>query len=138
MKRRHQIVLLAILLTGCGEVKQVSTTGTSFGHDGWRKDCIIDGNPVTCSQMRKAFRKYKRTIRKCNTKWLVQYDYNGNKVAEGYAVRSSIFSHHHYWIAEKISYSENGDTLTHQIDTTVNIDNINNKPAFILRKITPL
>ncbi len=134
MKITHIIFLIFTLLS-CGEVQRITTKGTSFGHNGGPNDCIIDGTKVSCNQMKKAFRTYKKVIRKCKPKWLIQYDYNGSKIAEGYAVRKSLISHHHYWLVEKMTYNEAGDTLTHDFDSTININKIKYYPAFIVRRI---
>jgi hypothetical protein len=131
----HFFILIFSFLNSCGEIKKVSTSGTSFGCHGGPNDCVIDELPVSCAQMKQSFRTYKKNIRKCKPKWLIQYNYNGIKIEEGYAVRKSLFSHHHYWLGEKITYNEVGDTLKHEIDTNINIQMIKLFPTFIVRRI---
>jgi hypothetical protein len=135
LNKTYYFILLGTLLFSCREIKKVSTTGTSFGHNGGPNDCVIDKTPVSCNQMKQSFRSYKKNIRKCKPKWLIQYNYKGIKVEEGYAVRKSLFSHHHYWLAEKITYGEAGDILSHEIDSNINIQLIKFYPTFIVRRI---
>jgi len=122
-----------IFCISCGEIKKVSTKGTSFGHNGGPNDCIIDSTEVSCTEMENAFKIYKESIHKCNPCWLTQYDYSGNKLKEGYAVRSGLFTHHHKWIREYYEYSANGDTIQYYIDSNVNINRLRFLPVFITR-----
>lgn len=102
----------------------MTTYGTTFGHNGGVNDCIVDETPMNCFEMRKEFRKYKRKIMRCNPCWLIQKDYQGNKLREGYAMRIAILNHHHYWFGELITYNSNGDTVSHQIDTNYILDEL--------------
>ena len=115
------IILSLVFLNSCKSIKTRTTVGTKFGI-GTAPNNHIDRQLTTQKQAQKAFKKYKKTILKCNPCRLIQKDINGNTISEGYAIKFSNDSHHHAWFGELITYDTIGNILNHNLDTLINID----------------